>query len=575
MKDFDVINMPDEQLRAIIEEGDRLYAGTNRISNMTDDQLRAFISANDPSQAPPGEGATILNARNKAAEELARRKEPPSKASEIEPSALNRALAGAGYEFMRKYSGITGKESPESYGLDEDTAGRMGMLLPDAVGSMLTPARVIPQALYGAVTRAAETSGDPIERGKEAIKGAAEFGGGQAIAGALVRGANAAAGNLTKAGEVARAADKQGLNLSAGDILDSKALRALEDRSIASPTAKQGEQVAALMTNEAGDPISTAVRNAYDAAQQRMASISNQLDDMIQSQNLPRVVPRKTYAALKEIAARSPDTLNNVRDPVVRDMVYSIITYPNGRIPKGMTFSDLNELRENLGHVMARVQKQAMGDSSAINAADVARWKNLYKAMVEDMESWGSKAATKDVFDMHKALVNTFKNEVLPLREHPIAGKILNPYQGYDRPEDLLRDITSVRNKTIVNDLYKYLDDDGKKALDALRLAKRGSKEFVRGEPSNMTLPERLGIYAAALTSPAWAPQALPVIPWAAVGLLGEQLAVHGLNTPVGKAIVSGSPRAFANPLANASLYSGLRTATPQTVLNIINSGQQ
>lgn len=490
----------------------------------------------------------------------------PSEAAQIEPNPAKRALAGAGRTFVNKWRGLTGQPAEPGYGLEDDTAGIIGGMAPDVLGSIAVPARVLPQAAYGFAAKAIEPADNLLERGISGLRGAAEFGGGQALASGVVRGANALSKNLTREGQVASAAKGAGLNLSAGDIMDSRLLRLAEEKSFRSPSAGQADEIARLMTQEGGDPITLGVKGAYEAAQGKVSAAAGRLDGLIKEGNLPGVTPRNLYESVREIAKRSPDTLNNVRDPELRNVLDEIASYPAGRIPKNISFAQLDELRKTLGPIMAKVEVQAGSGASNINKADANRWKRLYKGIMEDIDTWGSKSATADALAAHKELSSTFKNEVLPLREHPVAGKILD--DGYARPEDLLRDLTSARNKSIINDLYGRLDQGGKNAFDALRLTARGSKEFVRGEPaSGWSRPLTV---TAGLTAPAWAPSAMSAAPWVVGGLAAEQALVHGLNTPVGKAIAAGSPQAARHPLGNAAIYGGLRTALPQGALRAI-----
>jgi hypothetical protein len=484
---------------------------------------------------------------------------PKSKAAEIEPSFGKRVLAGAGRSLANKYAGLTGSETAPDFGLGDDLAGRIGGMLPDAIGSALAPARIGPQMLYGALTRAIEP-GDPLERAVNAIEGAAWGLLGQASANALVRSTNAATGNMSRAGEVAAAAKRHGLDLSAGDITDSNMLRLMEEKSFASPTKGQVDQIARLMTAKQGDPLSLAVRNAYDAAQKTVADSAKTLDDIIKTQNLSGVVPRKTYAAVRTIATRSPDTLRNVRDPELRQMLEDIANYPAGRIPKLTDFGRLDELRKVLGPIMAKVELQSKSGASNVNIADANRWKQLYKSIMDDMDAWGAAAGNQEALAAHKALSRAFKEQVLPLREHPIAGRVLS--DDYTRPEDLVRDVTAARNRSIVNDLYGRLDQDGKNWIDAFRAAKRGTREF-RTEGTGWKWERPLALTGAAALP--FIPGGMTTVPWAAAALAAEQGVVHGLNSSLGKAILAGSPQAARNPLANAAVYSALRAAAQQT----------
>jgi hypothetical protein len=342
----------------------------------------------------------------------------------------------------------------------------------------------------------------------------------------------------------------------------------MEEKSFGSPSKGQMGQVADLMTHPQGDPISKAVRDAYEMAQGKVASAATELDTLIKTQNLPGVVPRKTYSAIQEIARRSPDTLNNVRDPQLKAMLDQIANYPTNRIPKGTDFAKLDELRKVLGPVMAKVQQQAQSGASNINAADAARWKSLYKSIMEDIEQWGSTKATKEALAAHKTLSSTFKNEVLPLRDHPFAGKILDG--DYARPEDIVRDLTSARNRSIMDDLYGRLDQGGKNAFDAFRTAKRGTREFRTEGPASAKWERPLALTGAAALP--FIPGGMAAVPWAAAALGGEQALVHGLNTRLGKAILSGSPQAARNQLANTAIYGGLRAGAQQAPVSALQA---
>lgn len=524
-------------------------------------------STAEPSRPSP------TNARAKLMAEQAR----GPVAAEIEPSTAKRVLAGAGRALATKWAGLTGQPAPGGEELTNDSAGRFGALLPDVVGSIAAPARIVPQMLYGAVSGAAEP-GTPMERTVAGLKGAAGAGTGQALASGVVKGTNTALGNLTREGQVAAAAGQNGLDLTAGDILKNRALQLAEEKSFRSPSAGQGEQVSKLMTEATGDPITNAIRNAYDSAQGRVSAAATKLDDIIANNpGMPKVQPRNMYSAVREISARSPDTLNNVRDPQIKAVLDSIAAQPANQIPRSMTFQQLDELRKVLGPVMSKVEQQSMSGASNVNTADANRWKQLYKAIMTDIEGWGSSKATADALAAHKELSNTFKNEVLPLREHPVAGKVID--DGYARPEDLLRDLTSVRNKSIISDLYNRLDQGGKNAFDALRMSARGSREFVRGEGSSGSAWSRplalLGAAGAGSTAGMWAPHAAAVLPWAAAGLAGEQALVHGLNSRLGKAIASGTAEAAQNPLANAAVYSALRSGLPYGGLEAVRQSRQ
>ena len=493
-----------------------------------------------------------------------------SAASEIEPNPLKRGLAGAGMALKNKWLGLTGQPAAEDYGLSQDFAGGIGSLVPDMVGSMAVPAQVLPQATYGALTRMIEPAPNEMERGINALKGAAEFGGGQMLASGLVRGVNSARGNLTREGQVASAAGRQvpGLELTAGDIANSKLLRLAEEKSFGSPSAGQTSQVATMMADVKNNPLSNAVMNAYDAAQGKVTSAATRLDDLVAQGGLPNVAPRETQAMLRAIAQRSPKTLDAIGDPVLRQRVDNIITAPSGRIPKSMTFTELDELRRAFGPIMSKIEMQSKSGASNINTADSNRWKQLYKGIMTDIENWGSGKASADALAAHKELSSTFKNEVLPLREHPVAGKIIG--DTYTRPEDIVRDLAlSPRNASINKQLYERLDQGGKNALDAFRMAQRGSREFVHGE-SKTDWAKPLAL-SAGLTAPAWAPAFGSALPWVAGGLAAEQALVHGINSRVGRAVLSGAPEASRNPWANAAVQSGLRTALPRGALSLMS----
>lgn len=500
---------------------------------------------------------------------------PKSRAQEIEPSMLQRILAGAGMGIENKVRGVRGQPAVEDYGLGQDPAGSFGAMVPEAMGSMVAKNTLPAQMAYGAVVRGMEPAPNMLDRGVNALKGAAEYGTGQALASGLVKGANAAAGNLTRQGEVASAAGKQGLTLSAGDILDSKLMRSMEEKSFKSPTAGQADEVAKMFPSAQQNPITYGVQTAYQNAQAKVADAASRLDDIIASNpKMPGVTARNFYESVQEIARRSPDTLKNVRDPVLAAKLEAIANYPKGRIPQKMTFMELDELRKELGPIMSKVEAQSLSGASNVNVADANRWKRLYKSIMEDMDSWGSVNAPKEAREAHRQLSETFKSEVLPLREHPIAGKILD--DAYARPEDILRDLTSPRNRSVVNQLYERLDQGGKNALDALRATQRGTKEFVKGEPATWSKPLTLG-GAGAIGLGAglgYGGTLAATLPWLAGGLAGEQALVHGLNTNLGRRILGGSAQAAKSPLANRAIYGGLRGTLPQGALQMLKDEQ-
>jgi hypothetical protein len=175
---------------------------------------------------------------------------------------------------------------------------------------------------------------------------------------------------------------------------------------------------------------------------------------------------------------------------------------------------------------------------------------------MKDGETWGAKSnLTGDALAEHTAMRDTFKNDVLPLRNHPIAGKIIDG--KYTRPEDIVKDVIAARNKTQTGDLKGRLSPEGKSAFELVQAAKRGSQEYVKGDsPSAWNRP--LSLMAAGTLGasvPAWLPAVSSAIPLAAAGLTVEQALVHGLNSQLGRAIVGGSPKIAKSPLANSAAY--------------------
>ena len=505
----------------------------------------------------PAQQAKVMQA-----ERAAQPPSGPSEAEMIEPSWLKRGLAGAGASFMNKWNGLTGEPVVTDFGLSKDTAGSVGGMLPDALGSMIAPARILPQMTYGALTRAVEPAPNVLERGVNAIKGAAEQGIGQGVASGLVRGVNRLSGNMTREGQAAAAARGQGLNLTVGDILDSKLMRLAEGKSFKAPGAFQADQVATLMNKDTGDPITNGVMTAYNAAQGKVSAASAALDQFVAQNSLPAVRPVETISALRDIMKHNPATLEAIDDVVLRDRL-KVLSAKNPN-KASLSFEDLDDLRKAVGPIMAKIKTQSTSGSNNVTTATANRWAGkdgLYAGIMKDIDAWGATAQLpKDAVDLHKTLSSTFKNEVLPLRDHPIAGKIVDNH--YDRPEDLLRDLTSPRNRSIVKNLYGHLDEGGRNAFDALRLAERGSKEFVKGEsaPAFSRPLVQTAIGAGGVLP--WVPGSSAILPWIAAAVAAEQAAVHGANTTLGRAIASGSPQAAKSPLANAALYSAVRTGT-------------
>ena len=547
-----------------------------------DDLLDAEFQAPEPETKPNpqvGVGPGQTPAGNPT---FAERVAPPTKDTSLGFGPGKLALAGAGSVYNRIWQGVQGNPAPDDSMLLNNSAARWGATGAHGLNSMLGGVTAPGQMAYGAVEGALQP-GSAMERGVNALKGAATSGLGQLAASTIIKGANAGLGNYSRAGEIERAAHAQGLDLSAGDMIPGpmgKALQIGERNTPFSPTKGQGAQVAELMTAPTGDPISNGVRNAYEAAQVKVSDAASQLDNILAaSPNAPKLVPRETVNLLREIKARHPETFNNIDDAVLRDKIQTMVGTNPGQIPKGMTFTELDEIRRAIGPVVAKIQKQAQSPSSNITTTTANRWNGLYKSILDDMEKWGTKSqVTADALDAHNLMKETFKNEVLPLRSNPVSGKILN--DGYARPEELLRDLTSGRNKSIVNDLYGRLDQGGKNAFDALRMAQRGTDEFVKGsasQPAWVRPLETAGI-TAALLSPAVVPGAMGAItaaaPYAIPAIAAEQGLVHGLNTGLGKAVVGGSPLATRNPFLNSALYATGRQSAQQSGLGALQALQ-
>ena len=486
-------------------------------------------------------------------------------------SPMERGLAG--YDATMRQLLTQTPETPEEKLLGKTTAGSVGMAGPAAIGSVLGGTKVAGQAAYGAVTGASKP-GTPMERAGNAAKEAMLQAMGQSLTKGLVKGANATAGDLTREGQVAAAAKPAGIDLSAGDITNNRLLRLMEEKSIRSPSRNQATQVGEVMTAPQGDPITKAVTDAYESAQAKVSQAAQGVDAAIAANpKMPKLVPRETVQTLRDIINRHPETLNNIDDQILQNKIIGMVGGNAGQVPRGISFAEMDEIRRALGPVVAKIQRQAQSPSSNITTATANRWNSLYGSIINDMDNWGAKGAVpQEVLDLHNTMKETFKSEVLPLREHPIAGKLLDG--NYDRPEEIIRDLTAPRNRSIVNDLYEKLDQGGKNAFDAFRLAQQGSREFVKGE-SGSAWPKPLALAtAAALPAVAYAVPKLAITSAPMIAALGaaEQGVVHGLNTRLGKAMLSGSPEISKNPFLNRALYAAPRQSMITSGLEALRS---
>ena len=482
---------------------------------------------------------------------------------------LQLGLAGAGHKLKSLYAGVTGGDEVPSYDLYKNTSARIGSMIPQAVASALVPPSVPAQMVLAGGMGAMEPGG-PVTRLGNAAGDALGAGIGQAAATGMVKGINAMRGDVTRAAEVQQAAKGAGLDISAGQMLNMPVLQAAERGSIMSPTRQQAEQVAALMTHPQGDPITKAVTNAYETANGRVKDAVDSLDSLLAANpRMPKVAPIETVAVLKDIFRRNPETIRNIDDAVLRTRVEALAT---GKAVPNLTFSELDDLRRAVGPVMAKIETQSQSGASNVTTATANRWKQLYGATVQDIDNWGTKSGlTQDAVNLHNHMKEVFKQEVLPLRNHPVAGKILEG--KYQRPEDLVRDITSNRNKSTIEDLYQHLDQGGKNAFDAIKMAKRGSTEFVSGEPSSQWA-KPLSITAAAAagaTAPHWIPPMSAALPLAAVLAGGEQAGIHALNSPWGKKWVGGSPAIASGNLPNRLGYVAPREAARMSGLEALH----
>ena len=487
-------------------------------------------------------------------------------------------LAGAGADVSNRMRGAQGETlSPEEKAIQEklmaNWAARAGSVVPSAAATMLAPQSVPAQMAIGAASGATEPAENWWERGTNALKGAVAGGIGQMAATGIVKGGNAMRGDLTRAGEAANFAKSKGLNLTAGDIADSDILRAAERASFASPSKLQGEQVGNWMSTGGTDMVTTAVKDAHRRAMDNVSAAAQNLDSIIAANNLPGVSPRQTYAAIRDLYLHNPASINSIDDDVLRQRIINIANYPSSRIPRNMSFEDMNALRKAIGPVEHKIRGMSQSPNTNVTPPTANRWSKLYSSISNDIDAWGSRSGlTQDVLDAHNAVKNTFKNEVVPIRENRMGAKLV--YDKYDSPEAIIRDLASPQYKSLIRDLYPHLDDEGKKTFDALMAASRGTRAFRTGED---TWSRPLAM-SAALSTPLWLMPAIShggILPGLAAAGLAEQAAVHAVNSPVGKMLLKGSSQVSPNELANRAAYATIRGGTQYGTLEELRRRRQ
>jgi hypothetical protein len=446
-----------------------------------------------------------------------------------------------------------------------------GTDLPGAVATLAAPPRALPQALLGAGLGALTPNSGAVDTGLGVLGGGLSSGAGQALVSGAGKTVNALRGEFNPVKEVYDFAKKHNVDLSAGDVSKSSTLSKAEALAFKSPTGSQGEQIADFMTNggKTNNILQDAVKSNYAIATQKANEAYAALDAAASAAGVRGIVPRQTYEALRALKPYR-STIDNIDNDIVRARLLDIVDSDETKIPKSMSFAELDALRKSLGPVMQKIKLQAPSPFSNITSENSGTWQQMYKKISNDLETWGgaldpnspwyskklSEGAPPDIVAAFKNSKDVFKNEVLPFRDNDIASKLIDG--GYDgAPEMTVRDLLKKGNATKVRELkalFKENPQHGRLVVDTLTGAQRGSHDFANSSASarggnGWMLPSAvMGAAGASLIPLAVSNPGLAAKLALAAGL--EQGGVHALNSRVGLPLLMAKPN--TNRVANA-----------------------
>jgi hypothetical protein len=194
-----------------------------------------------------------------------------------------------------------------------------------------------------------------------------------------------------------------------------------------------------IYSGQAGENIAKAVQTNYSNATQEGNKLYTKLDALASQNNLTKIIPSETEAAIKNVLSEYGDLFKVLERPALETKLISFggklgkeeIKQPAGLIlsesgvpiipeikgPAEFTFSDIRKAREGLVDALQVAKGQGkLGNQEAV------RLNEVMDAMDRDIEKWGeSVAQNKTVADAWDTARTYWRGNVIPLRDADLA----------------------------------------------------------------------------------------------------------------------------------------------------------
>lgn len=517
------------------------------LSKLSDDELDAIIAGKDVTQAPPGQGASVLSERNAAVDEKQSRK-PKLKAEEIEPSPWKRAAAayfgsvqepvlGAIEKFETTFPGATPearKSTLEKIGasraerranqrdLEATTAGQFGSFVGKAAPLLLskTPAGAAgiaglegflgggpdaPEGWWNEMASSGLSSGIDAASVYLPAKGLQIVG----------KGVNAARGNLTadgqKAMEVDAAARRLGLPKPTLGQLDPHAPSAL--RAHPELVQAQAEALEKAMAgsrsvpNPAGGvaddivPGANLKKAAVDAINVRKAQATElykAVDDFAQGNNLGTVPANYTVNVLSDInrkltaAGKDPTGNNLVFNLLDRYDPDAFVWLKNSATPAaakkaGMNMVDFHSARVAVNRSLGALDRL---DPAKMTDDQIVARKLLFElksALDNDVARWAkANSGNAEAMNLYKRANDFYATTGADVIQNPLSKKFMaRGPRGFQTPEQMYNAVLNPNNSTLVDRLFPTMKQHGRDMFNVLReLPDVGATVATRAAPA-------------------------------------------------------------------------------------------
>lgn len=498
------------------------------LSALSDEELAAIIAGKDVTQAPPGQGAAVQQARNVAVEEKLTRA-PKPRAEEIEPSAFKRGAAAAGGALMEPIYGAAekfelafpgkgredetikriGQERAERRGvqreLEETTAGQFGSFVGKAAPFAVAGPTPMGQAVMaGALGFLAGGPDAPKGLGNELATSTFQGGVEGAATGAMMKGAQlahkgvmGAAGKFTPDGETAMgletSAQRLGLprtTIGQLDPLAPEALRANPElaiqqaqtlqqrmagtRQVPAPAGGMEEQVVP------GGRLKQGMEEAIATRRKQARDMYTAVDDLVSQNNLGNVTPNYTVNVLSSANKLTPSG----KQPTGNNIVYNLLdTYdpdafawlkqagtPKNAKAQGMSMTQYHDSRVAVGRALNSLDRKNPADltSDQIEAKKILV--ELKNALDNDVERWAKlNSGNQEAMDMYNRAKQFYAEVAAPAINNPLARKTTSVTRGWNSPESMYASLINPLNRSLVERLLPTASRETSDVLNVLQ----------------------------------------------------------------------------------------------------------